>query len=342
MKVLVTGAAGQVGSRLVRQLLERGYKVKALILPSDPMQTRIEGLDIEVVEGNLLDPNLSPKLVADVDAVIHTANLVSPLPGMSESEFFDNNVRGTFHLIRASSKRANTLERFVYISSSSVYPNDAHIIAPCYNPVDEFHPLRPIGIYASSKMACEIIVAASTRESGLKTSIIRPSGICSGDAILRRWTVSFVCNLLKIGQAHPQGTLYMSDGTELWRELERKADSPDQLCAISDMEGRPWLQQPVDARDVAHACICALEHCDAIGEVFNIAAPQPIPFTQATRIISKATGQSVLEWRVPVRWIFDLDIAKAKSRIDYRPRWGIEEMVHSALAVQRGETDGMT
>ncbi|MEM2935705.1 MAG: hypothetical protein QW231_00830 [Candidatus Bathyarchaeia archaeon] len=61
---------------------------------NDQMQLCIEGLDIEVVKGNLLDPNLAPKLVADVDAVIHTANLVSLLPGMSESEIFDSNVRG--------------------------------------------------------------------------------------------------------------------------------------------------------------------------------------------------------------------------------------------------------
>lgn len=342
MRVLVTGAAGQVGSRLVRQLLRLNYEVKGLILPNDPLRTRIEGLDIKVVEGNLLDPNLAPNLVADVDAVIHTANLVSPLSGMSENKFFDNNVRGTFHLVRAASKRAKTLKRFVYISSSSVYPNDAHIIAPCYNPVDELHPLRPIGVYPITKITNEQIVSACERETGLKTVIVRPSGICSGDAILRRWSVSFVSNLLRIGQAHPRSSLYMSDGTELWHELEQAAESPNQLCAIYDEQGRPWMYQPVDARDVAHACVCALENPAAVGEVFNVSSPRAIPFSQATRIISKATGQSVLKWRVPVRWVYDLDISKAKGVINYRPQWGIEEMVRSALEVRRGESDGMS
>ncbi len=341
VKVLVTGAAGQVGARLVRQLLARNYGVKGLILPKDPMRSRIEGLDIEIVEGNLLDPNLAPKLVADVDAVIHTANLVSPLQGMSESEFFDNNVRGTFHLVRAASKRADALERFVHISSSAVYPNDAHIIAPCYNPVDELHPLRPRGLYPLTKITNEHIVTAHARETGLRTVIVRPSGICSGDAILRRWTVGFVCGLLKKGQAHPRSALYMKDGTELWHELERAAESSNQLCTISDMQGRPWLYQLVDARDVAHGCVCALESPAAVGEVFNIAAPQPVPFPQAARIINKATGQGILKWQVPVRWVYDLGIGKAKEYIGYSPRWGIEEMVCSALAVQLGESDGM-
>ena len=53
--ILVTGAAGQVGSRLVRQLLGRNYEVRGLILPGDPNRSRLNGLEIEVVEGNMLD-----------------------------------------------------------------------------------------------------------------------------------------------------------------------------------------------------------------------------------------------------------------------------------------------
>lgn len=340
--VLVTGAAGQVGARLVRQLFALGYKVKGLVMPNDPMRVRIESLDMEVVEGNLLDPDLFPKLVVDVDAVIHTANLVSPLPGMSESEFFDNNVRGTFHLVRAASRRAEVLERFVHISSSGVYPNDAHKIAPRYYPVDELHPLRPIGVYPLTKIVNEHIVTVHARETGLRTVILRPSGICSGDAILRRFTVGSVCSRLKTGQAHPKSALYMENGTELWHALEQAAESPDQPCAIYDLQSRPWLYRPVDARDVAHGCICALESPAAVGEVFNIAAPHVIPFPQAAGIISEATDQNMLEWKVPVRWVYDLDIGKAKGRIGYHPRWGIKEMVRSALAVRRGESDGMS
>lgn len=64
--------------------------MKGLILPNDPLRHRINGLKIEVIEGNLMNQSLAPKLVADVDAVIHTANLVSSLLEMSE---IDNNVR---------------------------------------------------------------------------------------------------------------------------------------------------------------------------------------------------------------------------------------------------------
>jgi len=340
MRILVTGAAGQVGSRVVRQLLTRDYEVKALILPEDTNRSRLDGLDIEIVEGNLLDMALCQQAVENVDAVIHTANLVSPLPGMSETEFFSNNVVSTFNMVSAASRRADKLRRFVHISSSSVYPNDAHTIATEYNPVDEMHPLRPEGPYPISKLAGEEIVRGYTRQTGLRTTILRPSGICSGTAVLGRWSVAFVCNILRAGQRSPRGSLYMPDGTELWHDLEAAAESKDQPCAIRSTSGEPWVYQLVDARDVAHGCVCALESDSEPGDAFNISAPEPITFDEAAEVISQATGLPILKWHVPVRWLFDLSNIKARQKINYQPKWGIKEMVESAMAVQRGESDG--
>lgn len=340
MKILVTGAAGQVGSRLVRQLLAKNYEVRGVILPEDPNQSRLSGLDIEVVEGNLLDTAFCERAIENVDAIVHTANLVGPLPGMSETEFFNNNVISTFNMVRAASRRADRLLRFVHISSSSVYPNDAHVIATAYNPVDEKHPLRPEGAYAISKLVGEEIVGGYTRQTGLRSTILRPSGICSGTAILGRWSVAFACAILKAGQSSPRSSLYMPDGTELWHDLEAAAKSKDQPCDISTTSGEPWVYQLVDARDVAHGCVCALESDSEPGEAFNISAPEPITFHEAAQVISQATGLPILKWQVPVRWLFDLSNLKARRLINYRPKWGIKEMVESALAIQRGESDG--
>lgn len=342
MKVLVTGATGQVGSRLVRQLLAGNYEVRAIVLPDDPNRNRLDGLDIDVIEGNILDISICERSMEKVPYVIHTANLVGSLPGMSEPEFFNNNVMSTFNLVRTASKISDRILKFVYISSSSVYPNDSHQIATVYNPVDEMHPLRPEGAYAISKLTGEEIVKGYSRETGLQSIILRPSGICSGTAILGRWNVGFVSAILKAGQSSPRSSIYMKDGTELWRELEATAESSEQLCAITDRFKAPWIYQPVDARDVAHACICALESKISSGDVFNISAPEPITFTEAAKVISEKTGISVLNWQVPVRWVYDLNNTKAKYTINYKPKWGIKEMVESALAIKRGETDGLT
>lgn len=329
MKVLVTGAAGQVGSRLVWQLLQRNHEVCAVVLPDDPMRSRLDGLDIEIVEGNLLDLTFVERIVDGVDAIIHTANFVS-----GTVDAFHNNVMNTFNLTYAVSKRAEKLHRFVHISSSAVYPNDSHILAPCYHPVDELHPKRPVGVYDIGKWAGEQIVWDIARLTGLRVSVIRPTGILSDDKILHRWTVGFVCQILREGQSHPKSELFMTDGTELWRELEASAQ-PDALCDIRDSDGRPWMQQVVDARDVAHGCVCALENEAAVGEAFNVSAPRIVSFHEATQIIAEATGQKVIEWRVPVRWVFDLDNTKARSLIGYRPYWDIDRMVYSAIIFQR-------
>jgi UDP-glucose 4-epimerase len=332
MKVLVTGAAGQVGSRLVRQLLAANHEVRGTILPDDPCAERIDGLDIEAVSGDLLDKEFVEKSVRNVDAVLHTANLVG--------DHFENNVMTTYNVTRACAARADAISRLVTISSSGVYPNDSHEFACAYHPVDENHPLRPRNPYCLSKVVGEQIVRSVASTSGLRTAVIRPSGIVSGDAILSRWSVGFVSTILKTGKANPRGELYREDLVEPWTDLEQRAESTEQPCAATGPDGKPWIYQLVDARDVAHGLICAMISEAAVGEAFNISAPTPITYTEGAAVMSEVTGMPILNYRAPVRWVYDCDNTKARSWIGYQPRWGVREMIMDALAIRTGDTDG--
>lgn len=331
MKVLVTGPAGQVGCRLVRQLLDNNHEVRGTILPDDPARDRVAGLDIELVEGDLTDLDYTTQAVAGVDAVIHTANLVGP--------HFELNNLINLQVTRACEKYADKLNRYIYISSSGVFPNNGENIPCAYHPVDEMHPKRPDSEYSMSKYFGEIMAQRASRDTGLRYSIVRPSHVLSETKILGQFSVNRVINLLKKSQSRPGTELYMADGTELWHDIEKRAKSGDQPCSITDEEGRPWLYQPQDARDIAHCLVCALESDAALGESFNAGAPAPFPFPDGAKILAEKRGVEPLEVKVPFQYMYDHAITKAKSLIGYRPKGDLQTMMESAFECETGETD---
>ena len=329
MKILVTGAAGQVGCRLVRQLVDLNLEVRGTVLPDDPCLSRLEGLDVELVAGDLTDGYFVKRAVSGTDAVAHTANLVGP--------YFEVNTQINLEVSRACGQFADNLERYVYVSSSGVFPNNGENIACAYHPVDELHPKRPDNEYSLSKYIGELMAERVSRETGLQISIVRPSHVLSGRTIFDQFTVGRVCTILKAGQVGPRTEMYMADGTELWHDVESHAESPEQPCAVRDESGRPWYYQPNDARDIAHCIVCALRSPDAVGESFNGGAPSPFTFPEGARLLGEITGREPLEVTVPVRWMYDHDITKAKTLIGYRPKGDLETMMASAAAFEAGE-----
>ena len=98
----------------MRQLLYRNYQVRGTILPDDPCWERLTGLDLELVEGDLTDPSYVRQVVEGVEAVIHTANIVG--------DQFHNNVESNRLVALACGEQADVLDRYIYVSSSGVFP----------------------------------------------------------------------------------------------------------------------------------------------------------------------------------------------------------------------------
>ena len=76
---LVTGATGHIGNVLVRTLLEKGHKVRTLVLPGEDLSP-LQGLDVEILEGDVLCQESLEPAFAGVDVVFHLAGLISILP----------------------------------------------------------------------------------------------------------------------------------------------------------------------------------------------------------------------------------------------------------------------
>lgn len=158
MKILVTGATGKVGSRLTKRLAEGGNHIRALV--RDPARAATLCADgTELVPGDLLDPSSLAAAVRGVDAVVHCAAFFR---GATAEQAHAVNDLGTQHL--AAAARAESVKRFVFMSTSLVYgPKGGR-------PVNEDEPCAPVEAYPSSKLAAERFLFGT---EGLDVHVLR-------------------------------------------------------------------------------------------------------------------------------------------------------------------------
>jgi UDP-glucose 4-epimerase len=148
VKALVTGGGGFIGSNLVRGLLERGDEVRVLDNFSTGNRANLEGLDVEVVEGELRSYERVHNAVRGVDVVFHLGALGS-VPRSVQDPLTSSavNIEGTLNVLLAA--RDAGVRRVVYSSSSSVYGPRREL------PVSEDLPPDPISPYGVAKLAAE-------------------------------------------------------------------------------------------------------------------------------------------------------------------------------------------
>lgn len=117
MKVFVTGATGLLGSNVVRELLAQNFLIKAMVEKGKPYPT-IRGLPIEIVEGNILDPDCLNKEIAGCDYVIHSAASTAVYPFRSARQW-EINVTGTVNVAEAC--MVNKVKRLVYVGTANSF-----------------------------------------------------------------------------------------------------------------------------------------------------------------------------------------------------------------------------
>lgn len=165
-KYLVTGGAGFIGSHLVRALLEQGAFVRVLDNFSTGRRENIEGLNVEILEGDIRDTAKAAEAVQGIDVIFHEAAFVSVPQSMQDPlPCFDINQRGTEILLEAARKAG--VGRVVLASSAAVY-GDSEVV-----PLDETVPLQPFSPYAVSKRVDELYAEMYTRSFGLDVVALR-------------------------------------------------------------------------------------------------------------------------------------------------------------------------
>jgi NAD dependent epimerase/dehydratase len=172
--VAVTGAEGFIGSHLVELLVQRGHRVRAMVLynmfsSSAWLETLSSDVldQVDVVFGDVRDPASARELVEGAATVYHLAALGSvPYSYSAPRSFLDTNTIGTMHVLEAV--RACRTPRLVHTSTSETYGTARTV------PISESHPLQAQSPYAASKVAADKLVESYYLSFGVPAVTLRP------------------------------------------------------------------------------------------------------------------------------------------------------------------------
>ncbi|MDD6541727.1 MAG: NAD(P)-dependent oxidoreductase [Prevotella sp.] len=173
-KILITGASGFIGSAIVNKALDLGMEVWAAVRHSSSKQylqdKRINFIELDLSSAQQMTQALS-KL--RFDYVVHAAGLTKAL---RQADFFSVNTEGTKHLVEALKNSNQELQRFVYMSSLSVFGAIKEQMP--YQPIKETDTPRPNTAYGKSKWKAEKFLDG-LEEAGydLPYVILRPTGV---------------------------------------------------------------------------------------------------------------------------------------------------------------------
>ncbi len=152
-KLLITGGAGRLGSRLVRAALRKGYDVAVLTLDAKAARKTFKGDAVKIFEGDLLRmPSQKLREAVRGRDVLHLAGRVDF--HASKQALWGPNVEATRRIVLAA--EAEGVKRFVHMSSTSIYHH------PPYLPIDERQLPSPSKGYGETKLAAEGVVSASS------------------------------------------------------------------------------------------------------------------------------------------------------------------------------------
>jgi len=216
-KVLVTGAAGFIGSHLAEALARDGAEVRAFVRYNSRNDYGwLEQLDdtlrdeVEIFRGDLTNPEAVANAVKDRETVFHLGALI-PIPYSYEHprEFVEANAVGTLNVLEAC--RREPVRRVVHTSTSEVYGTALRV------PIDEEHPLNAQSPYAATKIAADQLALSYRRSFDTPVVVARPFNTYgprqSARAVIPTLiTQALALESVELGSTHPtRDFLYVED-----------------------------------------------------------------------------------------------------------------------------------
>lgn len=317
MNILVTGAAGFIGSHLCERLVDAGHSVCGLD-NFDPFYARsvkesnVAALsscgDFSLVEADIRDADAVRRCLAGnlCEVIVHLAARAGVRPSIADPVGYEDvNINGTMVMLEAA--RQFGIKKFIMASSSSVYGNNEKVPFAETDNVD-----FPISPYAATKKACELVCHTYSHLFDINISCLRFFTVY-GPRQRPDLAIHKFVRMIEAGQAIP----VFGDGS-----MSRDFTYID---------------------DVVLGVTAAIEHCEGY-EIYNLGESQPIRLDQLIIEIEKVLGKKANIDRQPtqpgdVEQTF-ADISKAKRELGYNPRTLLPDGLRMFVDWFRDQADG--
>jgi len=297
-RIVVTGAAGFIGSNLTDRLLELGAEVIGIdnLFSGriDNLEDALKNRNFQFVKGDVRDLNFLLDIFKDIDIIYHEASFVSvPQSVKMPSSCNDFNVNGILNILNAARKK--DIERIIFASSASVYGDSPTL------PKKEDMRRLPLSPYGVSKLACEAYIQSYHHVYGLNASCLR---------------------YFNIYGPRQRDSPY-SGVIAIWvGRIIRNED----LIIFGDGEN---IRDFTYVKDIVQANLLAVEH-DIGGEILNIACGSPITMTELAKLMLKLTNKENLNIEYTDPRPGDIlhsygDISKAKKLIGFEAQFNQED-----------------
>lgn len=300
MKIVITGAAGFIGSHLSDALLDQGHDVTGIDDMDHTTEKRIKNENVKhlldhpnyrFVNVNLLQVDLN-SYIGEAEAVFHLAGIagVRNSWGASFSDYVQANILLTQKILEAC-KSAPNLKKLVYASSSSVYGGDSGPIS------SEQSPTKPISPYGLTKLAGEQLCSLYYRQYGIPFTA------------LRYFTVYGPRQRPDMGFHRFMKAALLNQRLTIYGNGEQTRD----FTFVSD---------------VVKANISAMHYCKH-GTIFNIGGVETASINEVIREIEKLAGRELIIDYIDAQPGDPLttraDITKARAELDYDPIVSLKE-----------------
>ncbi len=316
MSILVTGGAGYIGSHFVRMLQKNNKKI---VIADNLSRGHIESIPqgVDFINVDLKDFSATESIFKhfNIDSIVHFAAYAYVGESVQNPElYYENNVVGSFNLIKAANK-AN-VKKFVFSSTCSLYGNPVNV------PISESETTKPINPYAYTKLFIEKILADFETAYGMKYVALRYFNAAGADFDGT------------IGESHnPEPHLIP---IVLFTALKKREfvsifgkdyNTPDGTC----------IRDYIHIYDLADAHLKALDYLEHgnKSDVFNLGTGSGYSVKEIIDSAVKITGIEI-PYKISERRPGDPDILvadnkKAKNVLGWSPKYSLDDIISSAF-----------